>query len=310
MLAALFGILSAALMFAFLSSRDSGGDELTEALNTAGGAETVIVVARNVNVGERITQEMLTTQSVPTAALLEGRVAGEDVEQLIGKVATAPMFLGEQALLIKVTSYEGQDTLAYKVPEGMRSLSLQIPHEAWAAAGLVQPGDRVDVLGVTTFIKVDPLTGEEEPNVLSGMIAQNVEVLAVSQVIVKVIPNVDGTVSRTPVSQEEFEAANGDAGTTTTTGSGTQPVVNGAQVKADPNDPTPTYEAAISITLALTPEQAAKVAIIDALKDDVGQYRILARQKGDGCTLSGDYVWSFEDLFTPSAAESNCVTAK
>jgi hypothetical protein len=59
-----------------------------------------------------------------------------------------------------------------------------------------------------------------------------------------------------------------------------------------------TREGAVSVTLALTPEQAAKVAMIDALDDNEGQWRIIARRKGEGGESAGAQVWTLEDIFT------------
>jgi Flp pilus assembly protein CpaB len=274
LLACAFGLLSALLVFAFLNSR-GGGEDVNSKIFAGEGAETVVVLTRDVNVGEKITSDMLTTRTIPATALLPGRVKDSDLSTLVGKVATAPMFAGEQVIDAKVTTYVGQDTLAYKVPQGMRAISLQVPHEAWIAAGLPQPGDRVDILGITTLSKVDPLTGEEKPNVVAGYIAQDVEVLAVAQAVVKTVPKVDG--------------ANGGAGGT---GTGTSATTAGA-VKQE----AATYEKAVSITLALPPDLAAKVALIDAMRDDVGQYRILPRQKGDTDPITGKQVWTYDDLF-------------
>lgn len=288
LVAGLFAILSGGLMFAFLNSRGGDGQTLDDALSKTGGAENVVVVTRDVAVGEKITSDMLRTQSVPAAALLAGRVTKS--EDLLDKVTTAPLYTGEQVLESKVTTFVGQNTLSYKVPEGMRAISVMVPHEAWAAAGLVQPGDRVDVLGITTFIKTDPLTGEEKPNVVAGLIAQNVEVLAVAQTMTRVIPKVEGNVNASATPSASGTAA-ADGSTTST---------NGAEItdpKAKPGDVAPTYAEAISVTLALSPDLAAKVGIIDAMKDDAGQFRIMPRQKGDTGTVTGTVVWSFEDLF-------------
>jgi pilus assembly protein CpaB len=274
MLAAVFGLLSAALMFAFLQTKGGDSADVANTITSQPTAsETVVVLTRDVAVGEQITEDMLTTRAVPVSALLEGRVV--DVDEVIGKVATAPLFAGEQMLTPKVTAFDGEDTLAYKVPEGLRALSLEVPHEAWNAAGLVQPGDRVDVLGVTVFSKIDPLTGEERPDLLAGLIAQDVLVLAVSQTIVKVVPNLDG--------DESTE-------------------LTGTELSAEAFTETDTYQEALSVTLALTPEQSAKVAIIDAMRDDEGQYRILVRQPGDEDKVEGTVSWSFEDLFEAKAA--------
>ncbi len=278
LLAAVFGVLSALLMFAFLNSK-GGDDGVEQVLNSGAGAETVVVLTKNVNVGDKITSDMLGTKTVPAAGLVDGYFTDKDAQSLVGKVATAPMYTGEQVLAAKVTTYEGQDTVTWKVPEGMRGLSLQVPHEAWIAAGLPQPGDRIDVLGITTLMKVDPLTGEEKPDVIAGYIAQDVLVLAVAQSVVRTVPKIDADATTA-------DSADG------ATGTGIQ-----QSQAVSPNQDNSTYEKSISVTLALPPDLAAKVALIDAMKDDVGQYRLLVRQKGDVQPVEGKQVFSYEDLF-------------
>lgn len=280
MLAALFGVLSAALLLAFMNSR-GGGDDLDKALNS-GASESVVVVTRDIPAGTQVTPDMVTVASVPTGALLAGRIQTQ--EDVIGKVTTAPLYKDEQVVLPKITTFEGQNTLAYKIPDGMRGIGLQVPHEAWIVGGLLQPGDRVDVIGLTTLSRTDPLTGSERPDVVAGIVAQNVEVLAASQTVVRKVVNTD---------QKKASQAPGAAATPSAEA--------GAVVKTDnsgdPLDNPDTYEKAISVTLALPPELAAKVSIIDAMKDDVGQYRLVLRQKGDDTQISGTVLWSFEEVF-------------
>lgn len=280
MLALLFGILSAALIFAFLNS-SGGSDDLDGKLALGEGAENVVVLTRDVKAGEKITSDMLKTQTMPSGALLSGHIT--DLAEAEGKIATASMVMGEQLVTQKVTSFEDQTALAYKVPDGMRGISLMVPHEAWITAGLPQPGDRVDILGITTLVKVDPLTGEEKPDVVAGLIAQNVEVLAVSQTIVKKIVRSDAAASTTAV-----------AGSPDATAAATTPVAEAAE--PDPN--AETHQGAISITLALPPDLAAKVAILDAMDDSSGQFRVMARQKGDEATVTGQQTWSLDEVFT------------
>jgi len=153
-----------------------------------------------------------------------------------------------------------------------------VPHEAWIAAGLPQPGDRVDVLGITTLMKVDPLTGEEKPDVIAGFVAQDVLVLAIAQSVVRTIPKIDADAK-----------TSGDG---STTGSGIQ-----QSQAVSPDQESTTYEESMSVTLALPPDLAAKVALLDAMKDDVGQYRLLVRQKGDAAPVQGKQIYSYEDVF-------------
>jgi len=276
MLAAVFGILSSLLMFAFLSSR--GGDDaaVNDALSGGAGAKSVVVVGdKPINVGDKITDAMITVKTLPLSALnIEGYFEANDRGSIVGKVATAPLLPNEPVVAARVTTFDGQNTIAWKVPDGMRGLSLQVPHEAWIAGGLPQPGDRIDVLGITTLIKIDPLTGEERPDVISGFVAQDVEVLAISQKLLKSVPNLDAKAKA---------AANGS---TAPSGASASPLEDGE-----------TYQESISITLALPPDLAAKVALLDAMEDDTGQYRILPRQKGDSAPISGKSMWSYEDIF-------------
>lgn len=280
MLAALFGVLSAGLMFAFLNSRGGDGGRDT-AINGGDGAQSVLVVTRNVAVGEKIVSDMVTSRTIPLGGLLEGRLTKN--EEIVGKVATAPLFSGEQILAAKVTTFENQTTLAYKVPDGMRALGLQVPHEAWIDGGLVQPGDRIDVLAISITTTVDPLTGQEKVTILSGIIAQDVEVLAVKQMLVRRIPNLDERARKA--------AVNGTANPDGAPAAGANPPA--ATKEGDAG----TFETAISMTLAVTPEQAAKIAIIDVLPDDHAQYRIMARQKGDATRLTGQVTWGIDDVF-------------
>lgn len=277
LLAAVFGVLSALLMFAFLNSK-GGDDGVQEALDSGAGAETVVVLTKNVNVGDKITSDMLGTKTIPAAGIVEGYFKDSDMSILVGKVATAPMYSGEQVLAAKVTTYEGQDTATWKVPEGMRGLSLQVPHEAWIAAGLPQPGDRVDVLGITTLMKVDPLTGEEKPDVIAGFVAQDVLVLAIAQSVVRTVPKIDA------------DAKTSGDGSSTGTGIEQSQAVS-------PDQEATTYEKSMSVTLALPPDLAAKVALLDAMEDDTGQYRLLVRQKGDTAPVQGKQIYSYEDVF-------------
>ncbi len=285
LLAALFGVLSAGMMFAFLSSRGGDDGSVQDALRDTGQVESVVVLARDVEFGTTITPDMLTTRPVPVSALLPG--AETDASTIVGKVSTTRLFAGEQVIPGKVTTFADQTTLAFKVPEGMRALSLQVPHEAWVNGGLPQPGDRVDVLAITTLNAVDPLTGQERPEVLSGIIAEDIMVLAAAQTVVNFVPAAGNETAEGAAGAEGAEESGA-------TGSGT---AENAEPAYRPLGGEGTYETAISVTIAVTPEQAARIAIIDAMKDDQGQYRLLTRQQGDRAPIEGTNTWTLEDVF-------------
>ncbi|HEX6032200.1 MAG TPA: Flp pilus assembly protein CpaB [Tepidiformaceae bacterium] len=284
LLAVVFGILSAVLIFAFLKTKDDSSTTVNEAINAGAGAESALVVTRDVGVGEKITSDMLTTRTVPASALLTGHFT--KAEDVLGKVATAPIFTGEQVIAAKVSTFEGQTTIAYKVPEGKRALGLMVPHEGWIVGGLPQPGDRVDIVGITSLKTTDPLTGKEKLDLVTGIIAQDVEVLAMAQTLVKRIPNLDTKDSGSSASSDTAAAS-------TTTGSADTSTKEGEKVDDG------TYEKAISVTLALSPEQSAKIALIDAMQDSDGQYRIIVRRTGEDAPVEGNLTWTLDDVFAP-----------
>jgi Flp pilus assembly protein CpaB len=282
MLAIVLGIASFALMFAFLNSRDSGDEDVERALSGP-GAEEVVVAVRDIPAGTEITAADLTVQSIPGSALLPGRFA--DLESLVGQVATSPIFTGEQVTASRLTTTAGASTIAFKVPDGMRAVSVMVPHESWIVGGLPQPGDRVDILAIATLVKVDPLTGEERPDLIGAYIAQDVEILAVAQTLVQSVTAVEPTDPSTAPQDGETPAA----GETPASGVDTE--------TTKVQDTGQTFQSAVSITLALPPELAAKVAMVDAIDDSAAQYRVLIRQKGDGTPIEGTAAWSWEDIF-------------
>ena len=263
------------LMFAFLNSR--GGDgSISQQLAEGEGAQTVVVVAKNVNVGDKITPDMLATKTIPATALVDGWIKDSDAQTLVGQVAVAPLYAGEQLINSKLSSFANQNTLTWKIPDGMRALSQTVPHESWIAGGLPQPGDRVDILGITSYETTDPLTGQSKPDLVGGYLAQDAEVLAVAQTVVKTVPKVT-------------DSKDGNGGASVST--------NPASQAISPDQAEATYEKALSITIALPPDLVAKVAMIDAMKDDAGQFRIVPRQKGDADPISGKTVYTFADIF-------------
>lgn len=280
MLAVIFGLLSAVLMFAFLRSQGGDGQGTDGLFEDSQAARTVVVAAVDIAPGTVITSDMLTTKTLPGSALQVG--VYEEPEVLEGKIATTAIVAGDQMVPARVTTFEGENSLAFKIPDGLRGLGLMVPHEGWIVGGLVQPGDRVDVVAITTLVVVDPLTGQEKVDFVTGIIAQNVEVLAASQTSVRRVPNLDED------SADSGGGALDGTGSTTTTATG---VVEDAG----------SFETSISVTLALNPEEASKVALIDAMRDEDGQYRIILRQKGDGTPVAGEQTWSLDDIFIRSS---------
>lgn len=291
MLAMVLGIASFALMFAFLNSRGDGGNSGVQSAVNGKGAEQVVVASRDIAVGEVLKEEDLKTKSLPAPALLPGRYT--KLSDLVGQITAAPIQADDQLTSFKVTSTTDQNTIAFKVDPQHRAMSLMIPHEAWIVGGLPQPGDRVDIIGITTLERVDPLTQELKIDVVSGVIAKDIKVLAVSQTVIK-------SVKTTGDKTGKGAAATATAAATGTPAAGATPAADAGAAEGRAFDTGDTFQTALSITFNFTIEEAAKVSIIDAMKDDVAQYRVLVRPVGEtgaAGVIEGNLTWTLEDVF-------------
>jgi len=101
---------------------------------------------------------------------------------VVGFTTRAEIETGEQILMSKVApKHSSGPSLAYGVPLGMRAISISV-NEQSGVAGLLTPGDRVDVMGT-----VDIEEQSKDPNVnmvkhtMTHLILQNIEVLAVGK---------------------------------------------------------------------------------------------------------------------------------
>ncbi len=179
LLAAGLAAITGVLVFAAVNGA-GGGDSVADVT----GGESVLVVTAKEDIPARtaITADMLQVTAVPTNALLAGSFV-EKTELVAGRVARIPIYRGEQLVQDKLAT-AGDDNealgLPYVVPKGMRGMAVKAD-KVVGAGGLLRPGDRVDVLGITE-VRYQPLNGgAEASNTRSFILAQNVEVLAVEQ---------------------------------------------------------------------------------------------------------------------------------
>jgi len=93
--------------------------------------------ARTINVGETITGSLIRTALGDVRR--NGAVATPS--EVVGKVATRQIPAGA---MIERSMYDAHTKLAIRVPVGMRAVSIDTTAEI-AVAGLIRPGDRVDV---------------------------------------------------------------------------------------------------------------------------------------------------------------------
>ena len=135
----------------------------------------VVVAAVNLDAGQKLDRQHLSTISWPKANLPTGHYP--NTKNLIGRVIKGPVVKGEVMLPSKLAEEGLTGGLSAVVPAGSRALTVKVD-EVIGVAGFVQAGDRVDVyvtVASGNYIK-DPVT---------RMVLQDVKVLAIGEQIQK-----------------------------------------------------------------------------------------------------------------------------
>jgi pilus assembly protein CpaB len=250
------GVLGAVLVYVAFS-RDSG------TTRTGGPTDIPVVVARQeIAARTKITASMVELRYVSADAA--SQLAYSDVQSVVGQVARFPIAANEQILTSKLvaptTSAGAGRSLSFVVPQGKRAIAIKVS-EVVSAGGLVLPGDYVDILVVYDIefqsSPSDPTSREKAESYFVHTLFQNVEVLAVSQAVVDVVP----------------EATNSSA--------------TGQRVRNTEGKPNPE---AITVTLALSPADAQKLY----LAESNGRIRMTVRAFGDSQEVLLDYMLETE----------------
>jgi len=264
LLALLLASVSALLAYGMIASRPQAAPVVVQAAPVSG--EPVLVGARAIAAGTTLGADDIEVAYVASKAKGE-RVLTESI-QAIGQVALVDIPKGEQILARSVgaSAAPTADTFARDVPVGMRAVSIAL-EEIVGVGGLVQPGDRVDV--ITSYDLVSPKSESPAENALDALgdlfdmdmggnsdtpfavaelIVQDVEVLAIGQ-------SLDGSEAAAPTPDPNAAAAS-------------QPT---------PEGPTPNPKAT-SVTLLVDPTQALRLLL--AVQSD-GKFRLLLRAPGD-----------------------------
>lgn len=106
----------------------------------------VYVARREIKVGDVIQQDMLDRQPWPKHLIGPGFVvAGNDAPKLIGMVARNPFAPGEVVMDTKLANPQDPSFVAASIPDGSRAVTIAV-NAISGVAGLIFPGDRVDVL--------------------------------------------------------------------------------------------------------------------------------------------------------------------
>jgi pilus assembly protein CpaB len=214
----------------------------------------IVVAAMPIPARTVVGPEMLRMQQVPVD--LADPMAAHSAEDVVGKVARAPMTTDEPVLATKLFLQRTESGLAFMVPEGMRAVSVNFTEQI-GSGGMVSPGDHVDVLGVfeaktkdTTTTPSKDRNKQEETTSVATIVLPDVQVLAVAQ-------HLEGESTKPKQ---------------------TLPVPSGTDTKPsmERSEPAPLPQAKTA-TLAVSPADALKLV----LAEDKGRIRLALRRADD-----------------------------
>jgi len=247
LLALLFAIVAAVLVFLALNKNDDKGDKSAA---SASATTKVVVAGEDIAARTTLDADMLKVADVPADSVLKGSFS--DIDDLDGQVTRYPLVSGEQVIATKIGVQKDNETgLSFVFPQGMRAFSIQVSEES-SAGGLILPGDLVDIIGILD----EGTVGIDK----AATLVQGVEVLAVAQEAQEALPAARPT--GTPTGTPTASAVSGTLGE------------RPEGVEANPT--------ARTVTLAVTQEQAQLLALVQAK----GELALSLRSFGDKAQVS------------------------
>jgi len=157
---------------------------MREAIEASAQRVGALAVGRDLPVGSVLKRDDLKWTEILKSEVGRNVILTNDIEDVIGKKTTINLLRGDTLFwsYLDVPFRPGAG-LASMINERMRAVSISVSGSA-AVSGLVQPNDRVDILGTFYFpSKTAPQSGEME--VVTLTLLQDVTVLAVGQTLAK-----------------------------------------------------------------------------------------------------------------------------
>lgn len=138
----------------------------------------VFIAGQNIPQGEQITDDVLSTISIPQESVVSVMFTADQRSELVGKVARYPIDQGvviTRSMVSDGTVAAGGPEWASQIPQGMTAVSIPTSRLESVAFG-VRDGAHVDVNACFLFIDVDPSFQTELPNEVALLVAPNTEV--------------------------------------------------------------------------------------------------------------------------------------
>lgn len=143
---------------------------------TAMATRQVAVAAVDIEIGSRLTREMMRAAPWPSGSIPDG--SAEDVTPLVDRVAKTAILKGEPILEAKLAPVGTTGGLSAIVAEGKRAMTVRV-NDVVGVAGFALPGNYVDIM-VNTYEEGAGATNNSDKSV-SKIVLEHILVLAVAQ---------------------------------------------------------------------------------------------------------------------------------
>lgn len=151
------------------------------AQQTSMATNRIAVAASDINLGTRLTGEMLKEAEWPKDSMPPGAIPGKDIKKLVedGRVVKASLLRGEALLESKLAPLGTKAGLSAVITEGKRAITVRV-NEVVGVAGFALPGNYVDVV-VNTEEDVAKTAAVSRSRTISKIVLERILVLAVAQ---------------------------------------------------------------------------------------------------------------------------------
>ena len=166
--ALILGLLAALLVRGHIS-------QLEDQVRKGAELKEVVVAARDIPKLNLLDETMVRKELVPERFIQPGAI--KDTSDVEGLVASVPIAKGQQILGTQIEAPSKETGLAIKVPTEKRAISVEVD-EVIGVAGLIKPGDYVDLIGTFT---VQGQQEKMEESQISATLLQKILVLAVQK---------------------------------------------------------------------------------------------------------------------------------
>ena len=139
----------------------------------------IVVARRNIPANEPLEVEWVAARPVPKKFVHANAIYPEEVDLIISRELVYPIRAGDPILWMDFKGGERYRGFSTMIKEGERAMTIRVD-ETSAIAGLIQPGDHIDILG--TFKRISESRDSRNEPETTITLLQNVVVLAIGQI--------------------------------------------------------------------------------------------------------------------------------